>query len=44
MRPTELVAVFVILGNAVEVVESVAGIERGIAVVPEQAAAELIGS
>ena len=42
--PAKLIPVFIILRNAIKVVEPVAGIQCGIAVVPKQTAAELIGS
>src|SRR5262249_12864466 len=41
---TILVPIFIILRDAVEVVKPIARVERGIAIGPEQASAELVGS
>src|SRR5205823_9404402 len=42
--PAKLSPVFIILFDRIEIVEPVTGVERGITVVPEEAAAELICS
>src|SRR5262249_53284122 len=42
--PTELVPVFVVLLNVIEIVEPCARVESGVAIRPEHAAAELVGS
>ena len=42
--PSILIPVVVVLGDAVEVIEPAAGIERGVMVRPEYAATKLVGS